>query len=335
MTFPRQSHSNNNTQFCLSRKQSSESLSELKSLRASDEEQGMYATTRAHRGMTGGESATSSGVKGFPRAKTDTDSQGLTSSQSRLKDLQLARKPLQIKTEEFRLYEPVETSGGGPVPCIEGVLALQLYCGHGLKSSRTVLRDLYCVVEVDGLSKARTMIRTGAINFDWDESFDIELEHAEEMSFHVYSWDPNTRHRLCFSSTAMLSALVRHAQKVALKLEPKGILYVGLDYQEPAVTLKRMPSVRRNAQFGVDLEAILKRDKCEGNVPDILRRCVEEVDKRGLDSVGIYRLCGSARRKTQLKQEFEKNPRGLNLSAESVSDINVITGELREHPDQK
>ena len=150
------------------------------------------------------------------------------------------------------MYEPVETSGGGPVPCIEGVLALQLYCGHGLKSSRTVLRDLYCVVEVDGLSKARTMIRTGAINFDWDESFDIELEHAEEMSFHVYSWDPKHQAPVMLQQYSDVVGPSATCTESCSQAGTKGILYVGLDYQEPAVTLKRMPSVRRNAQFGVD-----------------------------------------------------------------------------------
>ena len=151
MTFPRQSQNNNSSQLYLSRKQSSESLSELKSMRGEDE-QALYATvSRTHRSMSGSEGAS----KGGSRVKPEADNQGLNSSQSRMKDLQLARKPLQIKTEEFRLYEPEDPSGS--VGTIEGLLSLQLYCGHGLKSSRTVLRDLYCVIEVDGLSKARTM----------------------------------------------------------------------------------------------------------------------------------------------------------------------------------
>lgn len=274
------------------------------------------------------------------RSSIDTEQQrkGMPPTpSSRLKDLQLARKPLQIKTEDFKPLA-VDTNDGPSWAKYDrnklynGLLTLQLFCGHGLKSSRTVLRDLYCVIEVDGINKARTMIRTGAINFDWDESFDIDLDNARELAFHVYSWDPNTRHRLCFSTTVGLAVLLHQQEqshsnkKISLRMEPKGTLYLRFDYQEPAITLQRTPSVKRNAQFGVDLEAIIKRDKCLDNIPHLLKKCIEEVERRGLDHVGIYRLCGSAKRKQMLREEFEKNPRAVELSSDTVSDINVITG---------
>ncbi|ELU03331.1 hypothetical protein CAPTEDRAFT_35861, partial [Capitella teleta] len=215
---------------------------------------------------------------------------------------------------------------------VDGQLAVHILCGHGLKSSRTMLRDLYCVLEVDSVNKARTMIRTGAINFDWDEAFDVDIENAREMSFLIFSWDPNTRHRLCFSSTLGLQAFLQCgiSQKLALKLEPKGILYLEMVYKEPSVSLKRTPSVRKTAMFGVDLETIMRREKSGLSVPILVKRCIDEVEKRGLDHIGIYRLCGSARRKTQLKEEFEKSPKMVDLSVDAVSDINVITGVLKD-----
>ena len=253
-------------------------------------------------------------------------------SSSRIKDLQLARKPLQIRTEDFRLYQPdLEDRKAKYDKSIDGLLSVHILCGHGLKSSRTMLRDLYCVIEIDSVNKARTMIRTGAINFDWDEAFDVDIENAHEMSFLIYSWDPNTRHRLCFSSTLGLQAFLQYGntQKIALKLEPKGILYMEMGYKEPGVTLQRTVSLRKTAMFGVDLETIIRREKTGQGVPILVRRCIDEVEKRGLDHIGIYRLCGSARRKAQLKEEFEKGPKSVDLSPEGVSDINVITGIYR------
>ena len=250
---------------------------------------------------------------------------------SSVRDLQLSRKPLQIRPEDFRLYQPDMEADMKPDRHLNGVLYVHLYCGHGLKSSRTVLRDLYCVLELDGVNRARTMIRTGAINFDWDEEFDLDLDTGRELSFLVYSWDPNTRHRLCFSGTIGLHAFLEAgtAQKIALKLEPKGILYLDLIYKEPAATLQRTPSVRKSALFGVSLETIIKREKTGDNVPILVRRCIDEVERRGLDHVGIYRLCGSSKRKHQLKDELEKNVRLVDLSADNVSDINVITGRSK------
>lgn len=62
-------------------------------------------------------------------------------------------------------------------------------------------------------------------------------------------------------------------------------------------------------------------------VPLILKRCIEEVETRGLDIVGIYRLCGSALRKKILREWFERNAWTVDLTAEHVPDINVITSK--------
>lgn len=63
-----------------------------------------------------------------------------------------------------------------------------------------------------------------------------------------------------------------------------------------------------------------------GGVPIIVQKCVEEVERRGMDIVGLYRLCGSATKKRILREAFERNPRLVDLSPDSVPDINVITG---------
>ena len=42
-------------------------------------------------------------------------------------------------------------------------------------------RDLYCVVEVDHVHKARTVVRSGGLNFDWDERFQLDLLNNMEV----------------------------------------------------------------------------------------------------------------------------------------------------------
>ena len=249
----------------------------------------------------------------------------------RLRDLHLTRKPLHIPYSEFEPYKVdmrkrVEmTRSGG----LDGLLSVHIMSGQGLKSSKTSLRDLYCVVAVDSLNKARTMIRTGAINFDWDEAFDVDLEDSKEVSFLIYHWDPHFKHRLCFHGSILLPGYVvsSHKRHVAIKLEPKGILFVTLLYKEPAISLQRLPSVRKNALFGVELETVILREASGLNVPRLVHKCVLEVERRGLETVGIYRLCGSARRKAMLRDAFQMDSAGVDLSAENVSDIHVVTGE--------
>ena len=275
-------------------------------------------------GHQGGPSSSSSS------AAAVTSGGGIDSAAARLRDMQFSRKPLHIPYSEFEPYKAdihkrVEMSRA----CgLDGMLNIHIMSGQGLKSSKTSLRDLYCVVAVDSLNKARTMIRTGAINFDWDEAFDVDLEDSKEVSFLIYHWDPSYKHRLCFHGSVLLPGYASSGQRryVAIKMEPKGILFVTVLYREPALSLQRLPSMRKNGVFGVDLETLIEREGTGLGVPLLVKKCVEEVESRGLDTVGIYRLCGSARRKIMLREAFEKNAAAVSLSPDNVSDIHVVTG---------
>jgi len=282
-----------------------------------------------------GRARTPAGTSSTSVGSTGAGSAGGPATAAKLRSLQLARKPLQIQTESFR---PCQATGSQSIssqslmgPSVSGAVLVHIYCAHGLRSTsfRTTLRDLYCVVEIDAVSRARTMVRTGAINFDWDEAFDVDLDAARRLSFLVYSWDPHVRHRLCFSGVVPLSQLFDGShQRLAVALEPKGVLYVELDYRDAATTLRRTPAVRRDAVFGVALAELVARERSTLEVPVVLQRCVEEVERRGMDHVGIYRLCGSAKRKQQLRDELERDPLGADLSPEAVSDINVVTSKF-------
>ncbi|VEL30285.1 unnamed protein product [Protopolystoma xenopodis] len=81
-------------------------------------------------------------------------------------------------------------------------------------------------------------------------------------------------------------------------------------------------------------------------LPLIVRKCVDEVDKRGSEVVGIYRLSGSVWMKLQVRELFERATASMlnglanedakqvtqaifavDLSPEKVPDIHAITGE--------
>jgi hypothetical protein len=80
------------------------------------------------------------------------------------------------------------------------------------------------------------------------------------------------------------------------------------------------------ALFGNNLDIVLERETSGFAVPLIVKRCTDEVEKRGLDIIGIYRLCGSETKKQMLRDAFEESPELVDLSSENVPDINVITG---------
>ncbi|CAG9784899.1 unnamed protein product [Diatraea saccharalis] len=200
-------------------------------------------------------------------------------------------------------------------------------------------RDLYCVLECDRVHKARTVVRTGELQFDWDESFELELVDNRQLDVLVYSWDPQHRHKLCYRGAVTLPDLLSRSSshQLAIKMEPRGTLYVRFRHTEPHELFRRRPAPTRISPpplFGAELDTVVAREVRPPHappVPLIVRRCVEEIERRGLDIIGLYRLCGSASKKRILREAFERNARGVELTPDSVPDINVITGLLKDY----
>ncbi|XP_015592385.1 rho GTPase-activating protein 100F isoform X3 [Cephus cinctus] len=267
-----------------------------------------------------------------------------------------------------------DTGGGDLAGGVSGLLWVHLLAGRGLRSTTSSsaattpstpsgqpnlgtcgLRDLYCVLECDRVHKARTVVRTGDLMFDWDETFELDLVGNRQLDLLVYSWDPQHRHKLCYKGSVHLATLLKESplHQLALKVEPRGTIYLRLRYTDAHQTFKRrgLPVIslatRVAPLFGVDLDTVVSRESKTGgvpggvstalamggaqNVPIIVWRCVEEVERRGLDIIGLYRLCGSATKKRILREAFERNARSVDLSPDNVPDINVITGVLKDY----
>lgn len=244
---------------------------------------------------------------------------------------------------KYKLEKPMVEAIG-----VSGMLWFNLLAGRGLRATpegeqtTAQVRDLYCVVECDRVHKARTVVRSGDLQFDWDETFELDLVNNKQLDVLVYSWDPQHRHKLCYRGAISIPSLIRHSpvNQLALKVEPRGTIYIRLRYSDPMQLYRRrgIPAIRGNAAsglFGIDLETIVSREAKgamnSAPVPIILRRCIEEIERRGLDIIGLYRLCGSATKKRLLRDAFERNSRAVDLSPEHVPDINVITGVLKDY----
>uniref|UniRef100_A0A1B6E2F1 Rho-GAP domain-containing protein n=1 Tax=Clastoptera arizonana TaxID=38151 RepID=A0A1B6E2F1_9HEMI len=300
-----------------------------------------------------------------------------TTNIARAQETQAERtRLLEINPAEFLKYKMdkpaslLENDADG----VSGLLWLHLLAGRGLRSSVTStsgltqmggMRDLYCVLECDRVHKARTVVRTGDLVFDWDETFELDLVSNKELDLLIYSWDPQYRHKLCYKGSVHLATLLQDSpiHQLALKIEPRGTLYLRLRHTDPYHTFLRRPKqiilptrsgVTKSLTsgiFGADLEGIVNRENVTGGVPGgmatsvtlatqssinvavpiIVRRCVEEIERRGLDIIGLYRLCGSATKKRILREAFERNARTVDLSPDNVPDINVITGVLKDY----
>ncbi|XP_072940978.1 rho GTPase-activating protein 100F [Epargyreus clarus] len=277
------------------------------------------------------------------------------------------QRQLDINPNEFLKYK-VEKPGAGGLSAsmtglsrlsggVSGMLWVHLLAGRGLRPvpsgsspgsppsgplapppQPVAPRDLYCVLECDRVHKARTVVRNGELQFDWDESFELELVDNRQLDVLVYSWDPQHRHKLCYRGAVTLPDLLARSpsHQLAIRMDPRGTLYVRLRHTEPHDLFRRRPAPPRISPpplFGTELDTVVAREVRPPHappVPLVVRRCVEEIERRGLDIIGLYRLCGSATKKRVLREAFERNPRGVELTPDAVPDINVITGLLKD-----
>ena len=177
--------------------------------------------------------------------------------------------------------------------------------------------------------------------FDWDENFELDLVGNRQLDLLVYSWDPQYRHKLCYKGSVYLATLLKESplHQLAVKVEPRGTIYLRLRYTDANQTFRRrgLPIISMATRiaplFGIELETVVsffplcsieiyftqitsKNDtvyqyftvnreaKTGGvpggvstalamgggvpNVPIIVWRCVEEVERRGLDIIGNH-----------------------------------------------
>lgn len=192
-------------------------------------------------------------------------------------------------------------------------------------------KKICCAVEVDFESKATTSSKKVSKNPSWDEVFEVEIQHGREMSFLCYGCSKKEFDTPIARASFYLTPLVRQSRshQLALRLTPEGILYIELEFTEIKTLLKRTQSSKNSGIFGFNLSITSEQE--HGDVPVIVRKCVSEIEKRGLDTVGLYRISGNARKKQAIKAEFEDNSLTADISEDNCPDINVVTGVLKDY----
>lgn len=82
------------------------------------------------------------------------------------------------------------------------------------------------------------------------------------------------------------------------------------------------------ALFGTELEVRAEYEKT--TIPGIIKRCIAEVEARGMDVEGIYRKSGGNSQVTQVKDGFEREPTSYDISDPDL-DIHAVTSGLKQY----
>ncbi|MBN3309332.1 breakpoint cluster region protein [Amia ocellicauda] len=223
-------------------------------------------------------------------------------------------------------------------PGLYGFLNVIVHSASGLKQSL----NLYCTLEVDSfgyfVNKAKTRVYRDTTEPNWNEEFEIELEGSQTLRILCYE--------KCYNKTKLNKEDGENTDRIIgkgqIQLDPQTLQ--GKDWQRTVIfmngievklsmkftsrefSLKRMPSRKQTGVFGVKIAVVTKRERSK--VPYIVRQCVEEIERRGLEEVGIYRVSGVATDIQALKAAFDANNKDVSVMM-SEMDVNAIAGTLK------
>ncbi|CEF59407.1 Rho GTPase-activating protein 100F [Strongyloides ratti] len=220
---------------------------------------------------------------------------------------------------------------------LNGMLQIYIIEGRNLKvPDQLQTKQMYVVLEINNIHRARTGISTYEQNYRWKEGFEIDIYNAHTVNFFVYSWHPQMRHKLCYKGNiklvdALLNGQLNGERLIQLNLEPSNQLMIKINYININNVFRRIPSLNNNSSFGVSLKQLVT--KHNSKTPIILGRLIQEIETRGVSTPGLYILCGSIDKKRILRHEMERclaNQVYCDIGIGNVADVNVLTCLIKD-----
>ncbi|KAI8504950.1 hypothetical protein Bbelb_170590 [Branchiostoma belcheri] len=250
-------------------------------------------------------------------------------------------------------------------PALSGSLCVTVQSASGFTEEGRV----HCLIEVDSFGhfehKARTGTCTCTTEASWNEDFDVELEEAQTLRVSCF-WEPprggtlkptqhsppggrrspiqkiagprkpSMSHPLHHCGAADIELLKQSLEDnrrhdIEVVLNGKIRICLKLHHISQAATLKRQKSMAIKGQkgmFGVPLGTTTKIERRP--VPQIVDLCTQEVEKRGVEELGIYRISAVSSDVQKLKKAFDtafSNPTPT-LSNSMLPQRDICTGVM-------
>ncbi|GAA6106727.1 active breakpoint cluster region-related protein [Tachysurus ichikawai] len=188
--------------------------------------------------------------------------------------------------------------------------------------------SVYVCVEVDGFEiferRAQTCLSSYSLMPQWDQELVLKVDGAQQL------------YLLCVSQSEE-----NILGRAMIQLNPADILKkwkkmnVNLGSIELTLSIKYSPHLleppssaplQHQPVFCVLIGDVARQERVL--VPHIVRACVDEVERRGLEEEGIYRISGATNEIQALKQAFNTNYWEAMSKVRNV-DVNVVSSTLK------
>ncbi|CAH8834392.1 unnamed protein product [Trichobilharzia szidati] len=201
-------------------------------------------------------------------------------------------------------------------------------------------------IEVDSYGQCEEVARTKVLqqaNPQWEQSFDLEVDGAWTICFTLYIH----QEILAELEVPLDLETLKQNSMTAMKIltnenPPRDLVFtISLKYIDKINLNKNRRSEIPGNLFGRHLTELIKvssdrnnqnntiKHKSEAFIPRLVTACVEEIERRGLLEVGVYRICGSNDDVKALKNEFDESCT-LAIQRLSLVQLPVITSLLKQ-----
>ncbi|KAL6118544.1 uncharacterized protein ACO6RY_03330 [Pungitius sinensis] len=207
-----------------------------------------------------------------------------------------------------------------------GTLSVAVHSARGLQQPASA----YVCVEVDGYEfydkQAKTHTSVQSLNPLWDQELCLQVDGAQDLRVICVGQSDREDESVLGKASVKLdpTALTKRWSRRTLHLGQVEVT-LSLKYrphpiEPPSVTAPQSPV------FCVPITELAQKEGVL--VPHVVRCCVEEVERRGLDEVGLYRVSGDNSDICALKNAFNSDLRDAVTKMRSA-DVNVVSGVLK------
>lgn len=209
-----------------------------------------------------------------------------------------------------------------------GSLCVTLHELTGLDESCTT----YCCLELDSwgqfFTKAHSVACNGAHPV-WNEEFELELDYSHTLRILCYKKGKGNQGDILLgkSALALSKDWLSNFTRKPISMN-KISLVISINHLPPNKAIQRIPSKVKTGTFGVDIQKIAHHQ--DRLFPAIISICTQEIEKRGLHEVGIYRVSGGQSDVKRLKLAFQKNTmKARKMIADPDFNIHAVAAVLK------